>query len=355
MVDVKFGAVIGIYSSRETVRLSKMAEGLGYDSIWIPDHLVGFFSPGSFIDPWTTLAAVGENTKSVFLSPSVTDCQRCHPAKIAHMVSTLDELSNGRAGLGIGAGEAMNIVPYGLEWEKPSVRVGRLREAVQVVKLLWGSSRDNPVNFEGAYYQLSRAWLDHKPVRHPHPPVYIGALGNERTLEIVGELGDGWLPWISCPESWKRRLEFVRRGTEKAKRPLKDLDLCVWMYFTMSEAAEAYENALNQLKRTLLVDRYHLRMFGYDLPLPIEYSYQRLSATEKAQKIIIDAAKQIPDELMEKKFIPVGGADEIIETISAYVKMGATHICVRDIFLSAEEGFGQFSKKVIPYFREQSN
>jgi alkanesulfonate monooxygenase SsuD/methylene tetrahydromethanopterin reductase-like flavin-dependent oxidoreductase (luciferase family) len=267
-------------------------------------------------------------------------------------VSTLDELSDGRAGLGIGAGEAMNIEPFGLKWEKPSVRVERLKEAVQVVKLLWGSSRDNPVDFEGIHYQLNKAWLDHKPLQHPHPPVYIGALGNERTLEVAGEVGDGWLPWISCPESWKERLEIVRRGAEKAKRSLEDLDLCVWMYLTMSREEKAYQEAIKQLKQTLLVDRYHLKMFGYDLPLPIDYSYQRLKATKKAQETILEAAKHIPDELIEKKFIPIGGADEIIETISTYLKMGATHICVKDICLSAEEGFKQFSNKVISYFKD---
>jgi len=185
-----------------------MAEKHGFDSVWIPDHLI---EDGALVDPWSVMAVIGTQTEHVFLCTGVTDTQRCHPAKTAQSVATVDELSHGRAGLGIGAGEAMNIVPFGISWDKDSRdRAQRLREAIEVIKLLWGSSKENMVNYEGRFFRLKRAWLDQHPTQKPHPPVYVGALSSTRLLELTGEIGEGWFSWLVTPETFRKRQEKIR-------------------------------------------------------------------------------------------------------------------------------------------------
>jgi alkanesulfonate monooxygenase SsuD/methylene tetrahydromethanopterin reductase-like flavin-dependent oxidoreductase (luciferase family) len=81
-------------------------------------------------------AYIGAKTDRILLGTLATDCIRRHPASIAHVLATLDNLTQGGAVLGIGTGEAMNIVPYGLPWEAPDCRVSRLEETVRIMRWL---------------------------------------------------------------------------------------------------------------------------------------------------------------------------------------------------------------------------
>lgn len=92
---------------------------------------------GTMIDPWTTISAISVQTKKITMGSSVTDTQRSHPAKAAQVLATLNEISGGRVVLGIGAGEAMNLVPVAISFYEPKQRIQRLAETVQVIKNLW--------------------------------------------------------------------------------------------------------------------------------------------------------------------------------------------------------------------------
>ena len=176
MTDVKYGVAIGdmTMSASECIRLGPKIEQWGYDSIWMADHLIDI--DGAVADPYALFGYLAAVTKTLFFCAAVSDCQRIHPSKMAHMIATLDEISGGRIGLGIGAGEAMSTVPFGLPFEDdPKIRLERMHEYIQVVKLLWSSSNKNPVNFSGVHYTLTEAWIDQQTVTKPHPPVYVGA------------------------------------------------------------------------------------------------------------------------------------------------------------------------------------
>ena len=151
--------------------------------MWIPDHLI---EDGALVDPWSVMAGIGIQTRRVMICTGVTDTQRSHPAKTAQSVATVDELSHGRAGLGIGAGEAMNITPFGIHWDKnPRDRTQRLREAIKVIRLLWSSSKNNRKNYEGKFFQLKDAWLDQHPVQKPSPPIYVTRLFQDTGRAVV--------------------------------------------------------------------------------------------------------------------------------------------------------------------------
>src|SRR5579864_6860338 len=143
---MKLGAIIDDISPMDSLERGIKAEKLGFDSLWFSDHLMD--TGGIRIDPWTTMGAISASTKKIEMCPAVSDVQRIHPAKMAHMVATLSDLSDGRTLCGIGAGEAMNLVPFGIEFGAPKERVERLGEAIQIAKLLWSSSSKNPVSFQ---------------------------------------------------------------------------------------------------------------------------------------------------------------------------------------------------------------
>src|SRR5271169_3888120 len=105
--DLRFGIIASCFPALDIVRAGVLAEECSFDSIWIPDHFTDLYPTGDRVDPWTVLSAIGAQTKRLSLGTVVTDTQRTHPARTAQIVATLDELTEGRAFLGIGAGEAM--------------------------------------------------------------------------------------------------------------------------------------------------------------------------------------------------------------------------------------------------------
>ena len=155
---------------REAADKGVGAEKLGIDCVWVSDHLTDMPPAKAVYDAWTILGNIGARTTTIRLGSGVTDIQRIHPAKVAGMIATLDHLTNGRVNLGIGAGEVMNTRLFGMRWEPPDVRVSRLKESLEVMKLLWGSSIDNPVSYSGEHYRLEDAHLtllkDTTPLRY---------------------------------------------------------------------------------------------------------------------------------------------------------------------------------------------
>ena len=344
---VKFGSIICGLSPSASVAQGVSAEQRGFDSVWVPDHLMDI--DGCKVDPWTVLAAIGVQTRKLFLCPGVTDVQRCQPAKTAQIVATLDEMTSGRAGLGIGAGEGMNVIPFGMPWEKAGVRVQRLKEALEVMKLLWSSSKANLVNYKGEHYRLNGACLDQAPVRVPHPPIYIGALGSMSTLRLVGELGNGWLSWISTPEIFEKRLGIIRERASKVGRTPADIDAVAWLYIALSDDSKVRERALNIGKALLVVEGSVLS--SMERGTPTSLSAQQVLASRESMNKITELASAVPDNVVNDA-IAVGDANTCIELIDRFIHRGATHVAIRDLGPSTEDGLKMFAEKVIPYFRE---
>lgn len=218
---IRFGAQVQAGSVDKIVEQSVLCEKLCFDSVWYPDHLVGGDPSMQWPEIYTTLVMMGINTSKIMIAPLATDCLRRHPSVIAQSTATIDTITGGRTALGIGAGEAMNVTPYGVPINNLH---SKLREALQVMKLLWASEHDKPANFDGNFYRLENAFLQMKPVQKPHPPLYIGAFG-PRMLEMTGELGNAWIPFSHTPETYEKCLNgLIRKGAEKAGRSLSEIE-----------------------------------------------------------------------------------------------------------------------------------
>lgn len=132
-------------------------------------------------------------------------------------------------------------------------RIARLKEAVEVIRLMWKSSRAEPVSFEGKFYRLAKAWLDQKCVQKPAPPIYIGALGSPRSLRLVGEVVDGFKPWINTPETFRRRLEAVRKAALGAGSDFDAIEKVAFEYTGVTEDPAMRKQALDAIKPELIM------------------------------------------------------------------------------------------------------
>jgi probable F420-dependent oxidoreductase len=178
----RFGAgVFTAESAKDLEVRARQIESLGYSTVAMPDHFDESLAPA------VALMAVANATTSLRISTTVFDNDFRHPALLAKDVATLDLLSEGRFEFGLGAGwfkEEYDQV--GIPFDPPSVRVSRLEEAIQIIKLLWTG---RPVNFAGRYYTISGLVSYPMPAQRPHPPIFIGG-GGRRMLSIAAREAD---------------------------------------------------------------------------------------------------------------------------------------------------------------------
>ncbi|RLF11551.1 MAG: LLM class flavin-dependent oxidoreductase, partial [Thermoprotei archaeon] len=239
MAEVKFGIEGPNYPWETISEVAQLAEQLGFDSYWMPDHTVATgVRRWDALEAWGTLCALALKTKTIKLASGVSDTYRYHPAVLAQKATTCDIISGGRAILGIGIGEAMNLVPFGIPYDKP---VSRTEEALQIIKRLW---TEDFVDFQGNYYKLEKAFLQPKPVQKPHVPIYIAA-SSPRTMELVGKYGDGWLPANLTVERYKEGVERVKEAARKAGSDPEAIDMAHFMYGVIAkDREEASKNVI---------------------------------------------------------------------------------------------------------------
>lgn len=160
---------------------ARRLEGLGYDALVIPDHLIPQLSPVP------AMAAIAAATTSLRVGTFVLNNDLRHPAVLAQDLASIDVLSGGRLDIAIGAGwRKEEYDAIGLPFAPTPVRQARLIEAIAVLK---GCFADEPFSFSGEHYTITDYDGQPKPVQRPHPPLLIGG-GGRRTLELAGREAD---------------------------------------------------------------------------------------------------------------------------------------------------------------------
>jgi F420-dependent oxidoreductase-like protein len=195
----------------------RFAEDAGFESAWVFDHFTPLYGDrrGPCLEAYTLLAALAPVTTRIRLGALVTGVTYRHPAVLAAEVVTVDHVSGGRVNLGMGAAwHADEHRRLGIDFPPVKERAGRLDEALHVVKRLW---TEDAADFDGRYYQLRGGYYHPRPVQRPHPPVWVGAMGDRLTLPIAGRHADVWHGFGS-PEVMSRKWEIVRRAAEGAGR-----------------------------------------------------------------------------------------------------------------------------------------
>jgi F420-dependent oxidoreductase-like protein len=170
----------------------QVADEGDFDQLWNFDHFAAIMGDPErdVLEGWTLLGAMAEATSRVRIGCMVTGNTYRHPAVLAKMAVTIDQLSGGRLELGIGAAWAdIEHEMLGIDFGTAGRRVAWLDEACTLMKLLFTQER---TTFEGERYTLRDAIANPKPVQQPHPPFWIGGRGERKTLRVIARHADVW-------------------------------------------------------------------------------------------------------------------------------------------------------------------
>jgi G6PDH family F420-dependent oxidoreductase len=178
---------IGV-EARWWLHSAERLEAAGYAGIWCWDHFVSRGDRRSpVLEAWTILAAGAARTRRVRLGTFVLNVMNRHPALVARMAATLQDVSGGRLVLGIGTGgHPAEHRAYGMPFPGIEERAARLEEAVSVIRALWSGG---PVDRAGEFYSLADAYAFPRP--DPPPPILIGAR-TPAGVRLAARAGDGW-------------------------------------------------------------------------------------------------------------------------------------------------------------------
>jgi probable F420-dependent oxidoreductase len=172
--------------------MAQRAEAIGFDTLWLGDHLLYRLADGSTRGPWevwTSLAALAEATTRIRLGPLVASTAFHAPAMLAKLAATVDEISGGRLILGLGAGwNETEFRAFGFPFDH---RIDRFEEAFTIIRTLL---RDGAIDFDGRWYQARDCELLPRSVRPGGPPLMIGSIG-PRMLRITLPHVEAWNVW----------------------------------------------------------------------------------------------------------------------------------------------------------------
>ena len=235
LAKVAFGVFLPFYAFRGQIQVPSLfgnlksvvleCERLGYDSVWLDDHLM--FGRTPILESWTTLSALASATSKIRLGTMVTANGFRNPALLAKMSATVDVVSNGRIEFGVGLGvQKDEHLAYGYPFQKPSVRAERLKESVEIVKQMWTQEKST---YAGKHYNIVDAVCEPKPLQKPHPRIVIAGSGEKHTLNVTALYADrldfGYLPTL---EEYRRKLQVLKAHCESVGRDFNEIEKSCW-------------------------------------------------------------------------------------------------------------------------------
>ncbi|GMV84802.1 MAG: LLM class F420-dependent oxidoreductase [Dehalococcoidia bacterium] len=191
MAKVHFGVTIPQIKRTwdEAKAASREFEAMGYDSLWVCDHLYGPQSPSiPILEAWSLISAVAAITEKVEIGTLVTPAGMRNAAQLGKVIATVDNIAGGRIIPGLGAGwMPREFTDFGVPFLPTGQRLGQLRETVELLKAMWS---EPSVTYEGKYVRAQNVMCEPKPVRTP--PILIGGAGEKVTLKLAAQHAAIW-------------------------------------------------------------------------------------------------------------------------------------------------------------------
>lgn len=306
----------------ETLELTKVADDLGYHSVWVAEAY------GS--DVPTVLSHLGSHTKQIGLGSGILQMTARAPAMTAMTAATLDLLYPGRMLLGLGlSGPQVVEGWYGIRYDKP---LKRTREYVEIVREIL--RREGPLRYDGEVYKLPLPDSKGKALKliiHPtrsEIPIYLAAIG-PKNIALAAEIADGWLPAFFSPDHMDEFLPSVEEGLKRGGRDMESFDVAPTV---MCSVGDDLENCYNWIRPI-----YGLYMGGmgskeHNFYGALATRYGFADAYREIQEKYLSGDKfaayqAVPEELIDATGL-VGPVDRIAERMKRYEVAGVKTMVV---------------------------
>jgi alkanesulfonate monooxygenase SsuD/methylene tetrahydromethanopterin reductase-like flavin-dependent oxidoreductase (luciferase family) len=210
-------------------------DGLAFGTFWGFDHLypIGGDLEGPEHECYTTMAAAAAATKRIRIGALVSGVMYRNPALQIKMATELDVISNGRFDFGIGAAWAeREFRAFNIPFPEPKVRIGALRETLDLAKLVWSGDPKKKVTYEGKYVKAQDLFINPQPIQRPHPPIVIGGSGEQLTLRVVARHADVWHGFGDLA-TLKRKIDLIdgyaRSYGRDGSQIVKSTGVSIWV------------------------------------------------------------------------------------------------------------------------------
>ena len=235
---MKIGLPLFRLRSEQMAAIAQHAEKLGFESVWIPEHLVlptritsrypysadgvaPFRVDTPHLDPLILLAQIAAVTNRIRLGTNIYLLPLRHPIAVARMAMSLDVVSKGRFTLGVGIGWlAEEFDAVGVDF---TTRAARTRESIRVLRLLWSEPE---IEFHGRFFSFGPVKFEPKPVQQPRLPIVLGG-ETEAALRRAASLGDGWYGVGHTPETAALQVRKLRELLAQCGRPQEPFEITV--------------------------------------------------------------------------------------------------------------------------------
>jgi F420-dependent oxidoreductase-like protein len=308
--SVRFGATLPqIKRSWDEARAAAVEfDALGYDSLWVCDHLVGVPLPQlPILEAWSLLAAVAAVTQRARLGTLVTPPFFRNPAVLAKQIATLDAISGGRivAGLGAGWHEAESR-GYGCEFPSLRERLRALEESIEIMKRLW---TEDGASFAGKRFRIEGAVCQPKPSQRP--AILVGGGGERVLMGIAARHADIWNNMAVFQPRLAEKVEALRRRCDEVGRDFSTLEISQQCVVVIAADADTARAQLEKAKK----------LYGGHMGSGLE------------------------------EHGIWGSPDGVIERIERHVKLGCTLFAIEFFGRDTREPARLFAEKVMPAFR----
>lgn len=303
------------------------AEALGYDSLWVADHLM-LGRDDWILEGWTLLSALARITSRPRLGSIHLANLFRHPSITAKMVASLDVISGGRVDFFFEPGHKGSIpeaTAYGFDWEEDETRLARFEEAIAVIRAMW--TQENPT-FQGRFYSIQGAICYPRPVQDP-VPLWIGTIGgepfsqeagmDELMVDVIARHAQWWNNTPASVDHCRQRLDMLR---EACRRNGRDYDAIAKSLETQVLIAED-EVALDRLKGE--IERLNPRRAFYE-----------------------------DWEALEERYV-IGTPDRVRRRLEEYADLGITCFMLWFLDYPSFDGMRLFATEVAPHFRGEAS
>lgn len=238
-------------------------EALGYDSVWVADHLM-LGADDAILECWTLLSALARVTSRVRLGTIHLANFLREPALLAKMAATVDAISGGRLDLFFEAGHGGSrpeSEAYGFGWDNDEDRLEKFEEAVSILKLMWTEDR---ATFHGDHYRIDDAICFPKPVQKPSIPLWIGTIGigtiggealsenigmDDQMMDIIARHADWWNNTPASAETVRSKLDTLRAACQSAGTDYEKIGKSLETQILIAEDAAGVRRLQNEIER----------------------------------------------------------------------------------------------------------